>query len=273
MNDYDFTNYGYQDNAGFYGIPQQITDEIYAHNVAVTTSIDAQTIQQHEDSESAITVRHEDAVETRNTINTVFGNLIKTFRKLFGKDDGEGNEGEYYSMMKSESDQTQQLLCAQTATMKSESDETQGLMTAHTAMEKSESDETQNIMTAHTRTIGGKMDTMNTNLDNINKSVTSHTRDSVSKLEEIKKALTAHTDTEGQKLDNIKTAITQNTSNIVGAVNSNTNATTATTAAVNANTTAVNNVKSAVDNVDTAVDELKSSNESWFNKIWNRQPH
>ena len=130
MNDYN--NYGYNFNDGeFIGVPQQITDEI--KNVKVSIDVQSANLEEVKDSiDNQTNTYHQDSIDTRNSLTSLFGALAQTFKNIFTKDKGDIQEETFYEMVQRENNETQAYMQAHTQVVKEESDQTQEIMSADT---------------------------------------------------------------------------------------------------------------------------------------------
>lgn len=124
MNTYN--DYGFNDGTKYWSMGHQIRYDLNHIRVDVKTSIDKQT-----------QVQTEDAEKMRTNQTTLFGNLIKTIKSIFGKSDAQGNITEsFYQMVQRENDETQKFLEEQANQQKSSVDKLGGIITSLNAISK-----------------------------------------------------------------------------------------------------------------------------------------
>lgn len=176
----DYRNYGYKENSGFFGAPQQVcasinhfrktnelaisanTCAIYDQTDRLEAMISAQTIMQHNDSVAMKNQQMADAQAARINFTTLFGKLIDTLKGVFTKDrnaEVSGTSKTFYEMVKEENDDTQAYLSAHTV-------KTEAVLNQQTNVMKNESDETQGILSAHTKTMSGSSRVLTNAIEN-----------------------------------------------------------------------------------------------------------
>lgn len=124
-----YEDYNYRENSGFLSGTKQIVDALKNSENSIKEGFKSQS----EAIEAQTALQHQDAEETRNSLTNVFGALARTLKNIFTKDKGDIQEETFYEMVQRENNETQAYLEAHTSTMKQESDQTQEIMNAQTA--------------------------------------------------------------------------------------------------------------------------------------------
>ena len=117
-------DYNYEENSSFWSIGHQLRYDLNHFRVDNKEAIDAQTEQQKVD-----------ASEMRTNQTTLFGNLIKTIKSLFGKSNAAGETTEsFYEMVQRENDETQKYLDAQKEAAKTSNEKLSGIINSLNAI-------------------------------------------------------------------------------------------------------------------------------------------